>query len=120
EAQGVINAPIGRNPDSIIQRLVISSGQQAITHYQVLERLDGASRLLVELETGRTHQIRVHFSHAGHPLLGDSLYGGPPDGIARQALHCHELALKHPLTKEELLFHSDLPEDMRLLLKEKG
>lgn len=86
---GTINTPIGRSPDSIITRKVREDGQEAITHFKVLRRYADYTWLEIELETGRTHQIRVHFSSIGHPLLGDDLYGGRRDKIQRQALHAY-------------------------------
>ena len=99
----------------------VTRGRRAVTHYRVLERLGGASLVQATLETGRTHQVRVHFSDAGHPLLGDPLYARPPHdpllrelarGLARQALHARSLAFDHPGTGERLRFQSDPPADM--------
>ena len=73
----------------------------------------------VKLETGRTHQIRVHFSFIGHPLLGDELYGGDTRAITRQALHCSELAFRHPFTKNQMLFRSPLPKDLKAVFSAK-
>ncbi len=90
EEQGEIIAPIGRNPESIITRLVTKDGKYAHTSYKVIERFGDVYLVDIHLHTGRTHQIRVHFSHIGFPLLGDDLYGGSLEhGIERQALHCH-------------------------------
>lgn len=114
--EDTINAPIDRKKGSIIERAVVAGGQEAITHYQVLEEKDGFSLLKVELETGRTHQIRVHFSNLGHPLLGDDLYGGHLEDIHRQALHCFSLTFEHPTTKKLMHFEVDLPEDMKRVL----
>ncbi|MED1202533.1 RluA family pseudouridine synthase [Heyndrickxia acidicola] len=109
EAEGTIIAPIGRKDSSIIEREVREDGQYACTHFQVLEQFAGYSHVKIWLETGRTHQIRVHFSHLGHPLLGDDLYGGCMDKFSRQALHCSGLTFNHPLTKQSLSFHSPPP-----------
>jgi len=109
--RGTIDAPIDREDDSIIKRAVKAGGKRAITHYKVLERLQGYTLVEVDLETGRTHQIRVHFSHMGHPLAGDDLYGGSKDPFFRHALHCVELRLTHPFTEEYLLFRGELPDD---------
>lgn len=110
--KGTIHQPIGRKEGSIIERTVTESGKVAITHYEVMKESMKHSLLKVELETGRTHQIRVHFSSIGHPLAGDDLYGGSTHFIERQALHCYELIFTHPETKDIIQFHSDLPEDM--------
>ncbi len=114
----VIDAPIGRKQTSIIEREVRADGKRAVTFYEVKKPLEGAVLVKLTLETGRTHQIRVHLSHIGHPLLGDELYGGPMENMKRQALHCSELAFSHPLTKKELIFNAPLPQDMQLLMKE--
>ncbi|CQR47990.1 Ribosomal large subunit pseudouridine synthase D [Paraliobacillus sp. PM-2] len=119
EKQGRIDAPIARNPASIIERRVDISGKRAITHYHVLEETNSDSLLHIRLETGRTHQIRVHFSHLGHPLVGDELYGGKTDVLHRQALHCVSLSFIHPITKEKHTFTSKLPADMQKLLPAK-
>ena len=115
EVQGKITFPIMRNPDSIIERMVHSNGQKAITHFAVKETYSTYSKVEVELETGRTHQIRVHFAHGGHALLGDDLYGKKHPFIQRQALHCHHLAFTHPLTGIKMEFTACLPEDMQQL-----
>lgn len=114
--QGTIHAPIDRKEDSIIERMVKNTGKDAITHFHVLDRLADHSFVEIELETGRTHQIRVHFSHIGHPLAGDDLYGGHTDHMKRHALHCFELEFQHPLRLEKLKVRSELPEDMKQLL----
>ncbi|MGF0069982.1 RluA family pseudouridine synthase [Streptococcus orisratti] len=100
--QGEIIAPIARPEDSIITRCVHPSGKYAHTSFQVIERFGDVALVDIRLHTGRTHQIRVHFSHIGFPLLGDDLYGGRMDlGIERQALHCHFLKFTDPFTKKE-------------------
>lgn len=113
---GSIRRPIRRKQGSIIEREVAGDGQEAITHYQVLKRYDNYTYLTIRLETGRTHQIRVHFSSLGHPLLGDDLYGGSVDMLTRQALHCQQLKFNHPITKELLQFQTSLPEQWETLL----
>lgn len=110
---GTIEAPIGRKETSIIEREVRPDGQYACTHFEVLEQHVGFSHVKVWLDTGRTHQIRVHMSYIGHPLLGDDLYGGNTTQFTRQALHCSDLHFIHPITKEEMTFHSETPEDIR-------
>jgi 23S rRNA pseudouridine1911/1915/1917 synthase len=115
--QGSIIAPIGRKSDSIIEREVRCDGKYASTHYEVLGEYDEFSHLSLDLETGRTHQIRVHLTHIGHPLLGDDLYGGKVDRLERQALHCVQLSFYHPLCKKEMNFLSKLAEDLHQLQK---
>lgn len=114
---GTITAPIGRKDDSIIEREVREDGQFACTHYRVLKRYRGYSHIELELETGRTHQIRVHMSHLGHPLLGDDLYGGDSSYLKRQALHCKKIKFIHPFSGGEMTFSSSLPKDMEALIK---
>ena len=118
ELSGVIEEPIGRKKDSIIEREVRRDGQYALTRYQVLKRYPQFTLLELHLETGRTHQIRVHLSYLGHPLLGDDLYGGKVDDLNRQALHCSRLSFYHPFKQKTLQFTSELPEDLTELLKE--
>lgn len=116
ERGGTVDLPIARENESIIKRCVRADGKPAVTHYEPLERVNGRTLLKIRLETGRTHQIRVHMSHIGHPLCGDRLYGG--DGsIDRQALHCGETELTHPITKKVIRTSAPLPEDIRALLK---
>lgn len=110
--QGMINAPIGRSAHSIIEREVNKQGQKAITHYKVLKEYPDYSYVEVRLETGRTHQIRVHFSYLGHSLIGDDLYGKESKYIKRQALHCKILKFTHPITQEELYIDAPLPMDL--------
>ncbi|WP_312095464.1 RluA family pseudouridine synthase [Niallia sp.] len=113
-----INDPIGRCSDSIIKREVREDGQTAITHYRVVAQHVPFSKLELSLETGRTHQIRVHLAYKGHPLLGDDLYGGKRNEMDRQALHCFFLKFTHPVTKQTMTFAIDLPEDMKKLEQE--
>ena len=116
--EGTIEAPISRKPDSIIERCVSSTGNPAITHYKVLREFgnDNFSMLFIELETGRTHQIRVHMSYISHPILGDSLYGTESNLINRQALHSYKVEFLHPLTKEKMSIIAPLPQDMEKLM----
>ncbi len=120
ESQSII-APIGRKDSSIIEREVREDGQYAHTDVSLLRHwtMDGKpySHIRLKLHTGRTHQIRVHMAHIGHPLVGDELYGGSRSLIARQALHCVKLQLTHPITGEMLAFESILPPDMRGIMK---
>lgn len=113
---GTISLHISRKPNSIIERCVNENGKPCITHYEVLENLENYSLVKCKLETGRTHQIRVHFSAIGHPLLGDTLYGSPSSLIDRQALHSYKIELFHPVFKKKMSFECNLPLDMKSLL----
>lgn len=114
---GVIDLPIDKSEDGI-RRMVSEKGQRAVTRYKVIDKLKQATLLEISLETGRTHQIRVHFSHIGHPLVGDELYGGDMSLLNRQALHCFELGFYSPRKSEIIYIKSELPHDMRELVKE--
>lgn len=118
EAYGTINLPIARKDNSIIERCVSPNGQEAITSYQVLKNFQVDSEHLsvvkCSLKTGRTHQIRVHMSAIGHPLIGDSLYGVSSTLINRQALHSYRIAFVHPVSHKHLEFVCELPDDMKL------
>ena len=118
--RGRVDAPIGRAPDSIILRRVSPDGQPSITDYTVLAAGAGHSLVRLDLQTGRTHQIRVHMAHLGHPLAGDDLYGGSRALIARQALHCGRLTFEEPQTGEERCVTSPLPPDMAALAAQMG
>ncbi len=116
-ATGVIDAPIGPAPGSLMERRVDPAGQRARTHYRVLGTGSGRALVELELDTGRTHQIRVHMAHLGCPLTGDFLYGvEDPELIPRPALHSARLALRHPVTGEDMAWSLPLPEDMARLL----
>ena len=110
---GTINLPIARKENSIIERCISPDGQEAITDYCVLKELDNYTLVKCSLKTGRTHQIRVHMSAIGHPLLGDSLYGVNYPLINRQALHSYRICFIHPISHENLEFVCELPEDMK-------
>ena len=114
--KGTIDAPIARALPSIILRCVSPNGKPARTHYQTEWTNRRHSLLHLRLETGRTHQIRVHLAHLGHPLLGDDLYGGSTELIPRHALHSAQLTLTHPHTGERLSVTSPLPNDMARIL----
>ena len=116
-AGGTIIAPIGRVDGSTIERQVDEkNGEYACTHYKTLLTKNGYSLVSLKLETGRTHQIRVHMKYIGHPLLGDFLYNPDYSVISRQSLHSHKLKFKHPITKEELEFVAELPKDMSSII----
>lgn len=125
---GTVDAPIGRHPTQRVKMAVVEGGKPAVTHYQVEEHFQGCTLVRCRLETGRTHQIRVHMAHIGHPLIGDSVYlkGAqrcPPQlrellhGFPRQALHATRLALQHPISGERVEWHAPLPQDFEQLLQ---
>lgn len=115
---GTVNLPIARKAGSIIERCIDkNSGQPSITHYEVVKEFSNDSLVRCQLETGRTHQIRVHMSAIGHPLLGDTLYGTKSELINRQALHSYRISCIHPISKETVVFESDLPHDIKELLE---
>ena len=111
---GTINLPIARKENSIIERCISEDGQKSITHYEVLKEFNNYSLVKCSLETGRTHQIRVHMAAIGHPLVGDSLYGSISDLIDRQALHCFNLQFVHPIYNDVLNFCGELPNDFKI------
>jgi 23S rRNA pseudouridine1911/1915/1917 synthase len=127
---GTIDEPIGRHPRQRKKMAVVSGGKPAVTHYRIARRFAHHTRITVNLETGRTHQIRVHMAHRHYPLVGDPAYGGRPRiprgaserlitalrGFPRQALHAESLGLLHPVSGEAMQFECPLPEDMRALL----
>ena len=114
---GTIDAPLGPKPGSLVEQMVREDGKSARTHYRVLEEKNGRALLRLDLDTGRTHQIRVHMAHLGHPLTGDFLYGTEDhDLIPRPALHSAFLSFRHPISGEMLNFSLPLPEDMARLL----
>ena len=117
EPEGTIDAPIGRVDDSIITRCVdYKHGERAVTHYKVIDEKNGHSLIAIHLETGRTHQIRVHFKYIEHPLIGDHLYNPDFEWIDRQALHSRRIEFRHPITKQAMEFVAPLPEDMRRIV----
>ena len=114
---GTIDAPIGRHPSHSWKFAVTTDGKDSITHYETIEAFPSASLLEIHLETGRTHQIRVHMAAHRHPCVGDPLYGADPTlsarlGLTRQWLHAHELSFAHPVTTEWVTFTSDDPADL--------
>lgn len=121
EKSGTINLPIARKEGSIIERCVCPLyGSPSTTHYEVLKQAENAgikfSVVKCKLETGRTHQIRVHMSHIGHPLLGDDLYGGNTSLICRQALHSYKISFIHPMEKQHIAFEASFSKDLISLL----
>ena len=117
DKRGVIAAPIGKEDAASIRRIVTTSGKMSTTHYEVLQESSLRSLVRLELETGRTHQIRVHMAHMGCPVAGDFLYGSElPELPGRFALHSHEIRLVHPLTGEAHIFTSALPDALLRLL----
>ena len=112
---GIIDAPIAREDNTLIKRRVSTEGQRAITHYKVLKRLNGASLIELRLDTGRTHQIRVHMSYIGHPLVGDYLYNERyyDKENVRPLLHSKSLSFLHPITGENLYLECELPKDFK-------
>ena len=118
---GTINVPIARKENSIIERCINPDGDIAITHYKVIKEFIKndikMSELLINLETGRTHQIRVHLSYIGHPIVGDTLYGKESLLISRQALHAYKVYFKHPITNENMEITAEIPKDILALIK---
>ena len=112
----IIDSPIKRKTDSIIERIVSPDGDNAITKYKVIKNYDGFSEVSIQLLTGRTHQIRVHFQSIGHPVLGDSLYGEESNLINRQALHAKKVEFTHPITKKQIKIEAKLPDDIKNLI----
>ena len=123
--EGTIDLPIGRTDDSIIKRKVDEKEcERAITHYRRMQVLEvdeqTVSVVALTLETGRTHQIRVHMSHEGHPLLGDFLYNEKNHMLSRQALHAWQISFNHPISGRVMAIKAPLPEDMAEILKKSG
>lgn len=115
---GTIDAPIARCDERLITRMVSDDGDRAVTHWTaVYNNGDTETLLKITLETGRTHQIRVHFSHLGYPLVGDTMYGTADSRIARQALHCAEVEFYHPVSGELISLKTDVPDDMKNLMR---
>lgn len=114
---GTINFPIDRVEEADIRRAVIEGGMDSVTHFEVVERYKAHTLVKIRLETGRTHQIRVHFAHIGHPILGDHLYGNLSEMIDRQALHCYEMTFIPPRGEERVSVIAPIPEDFRSVMK---
>jgi len=116
--EGTIDAPLGRDPNNRVRRAVVLGGKQAVTHYKVVERFASFTLIEAQLETGRTHQIRVHMAYKKHPLLGDILYGPQkqPYGLSGQVLHAGLLGFIHPVSGKYMEFSVDLPDEFKLVL----
>lgn len=110
---GYVDAPLERDPESFVARRVSADGKAAVTEYWTLATSPKASLVKIQLHTGRTHQIRVHFAYLGHPLLGDEMYGGPLDLLRRQALHCYYLSFADPFKDSQLTVTAAIPDDIR-------
>ena len=118
-SEGTIQAPLGRKDGTIIERTVDwEHGEDAVTHYKVVKEANGHSLVSLRLETGRTHQIRIHMKHLGYPLIGDYLYNPDMEYMTRQALHSHHMEFTHPITGEHMSFTAPLPEDMARVMQE--
>jgi 23S rRNA pseudouridine1911/1915/1917 synthase len=120
-ASGTVDAPVGRHPRDRKRMAVVSSGRRAVTHWRVEERLHAADLIEARLETGRTHQIRVHMAHLRHPVVGDRTYGADPAlaarlGLDRPFLHAWRLAFRHPATGEEVTVTDPLPAELEAAL----
>lgn len=119
DKEGTIDAPIYKPEENGVKRTIDERGQRSVTHYKVIESSALGELVELQLETGRTHQIRVHLEHLGHPLFGDSLYyiGNDDDYINRQALHAYKLVFPHPKTGDSISLEIDMPEDMKKLME---
>lgn len=118
-SEGTIQAPLGRKEGTIIERTVDwEHGEDAVTHYKVVKEANGHSLVSLRLETGRTHQIRIHMKYLGYPLIGDYLYNPDMEYMTRQALHSHHMEFTHPITGEHMGFTAPLPEDMARVMQE--
>lgn len=116
--EGTIQAPLGRKEGTIIERTVDwEHGEDAVTHYKVVKEANGHSLVSLRLETGRTHQIRIHMKYLGYPLIGDYLYNPDMEYMTRQALHSHHMEFTHPITGEHMSFTAPLPEDMARVMQ---
>lgn len=116
--EGQVHAPVRRVQGHTVKHEVGEGGRTALTYYRVIRKLNEADLVELKLETGRTHQIRVHMAYLGHPLLGDQLYGGPTDRIGRQALHAFRLRFRRPRDNEEITLEAPVPADMADLIAE--
>ena len=119
EKEATIDMPIGRSTKDRKKMAVTKKGKNAVTHFKVLERFNGYTLLEVRIETGRTHQIRVHLSEIGYPIVGDMVYsnGKNPFGVEGQMLHAQKLQFKHPITGKELILEAPIPEYFKKVLE---
>ena len=117
-SEGVIDAPIARDPRQRKRMAVVVGGRESRTAYRVVEQVGSYSLLELDLETGRTHQIRVHLAYRGHPLLGDGVYGRRSPLLARHFLHAHRLSFRHPVSGAAMTFHANLPPELEQVLRE--
>ena len=115
EKSGTINAPISRKAGSIMEREISENGETAISHFELIKNFENYAEVKYTLETGRTHQLRVHSKYIGHPILGDTLYGEKSDLIDRQALHAFRIKFVHPITKELITLEAPIPNDIEKL-----
>ena len=120
EDAGTVDAPIGRSPKNRKKMAVVADGRPARTHWEVLGRYPGYTHVRCRLETGRTHQIRVHMAWLGHPVAGDTVYGGGARGLHGQCLHARELTIVHPRTGERMTLSCELPEEFTAFLRQIG
>ena len=111
---GTINAPIARKEGSIMEREISITGENAISHFELIENLQNYSVVKYTLETGRTHQLRVHSKYIGHPIIGDTLYGNTSSLITRQALHAYKISFIHPLSRDQIILYAPIPKDMQI------
>ena len=119
EDEGMVDLPIGRHPTDRKKMAVnYKNGRHAVTHYKVVKEANGHSLVSLRLETGRTHQIRIHMKYLGYPLIGDYLYNPDMEYMTRQALHSHHMEFTHPITGEHMSFTASLPEDMARVMQE--
>ncbi|MFA6735422.1 MAG: RluA family pseudouridine synthase [Saccharofermentanales bacterium] len=119
ETEGTIDLPVGRDPSNRLRNTVIRDGKRAVTHFKVIDRFGKYSLVRLQLETGRTHQIRVHMAHIGHPVLGDQLYGGLRKDIPvkGQLLHAYRLGFRHPVLNSDIIIEAPLPDDFKSILE---